>query len=79
LTSPNASNGEIVVASFLSGEALTTPAGFTALDTVAFNGAVTTDYGVYFEPSAQASTSVTAPGLGLLTGWGTLALEINHA
>ena len=36
------------------------------------------DYGVYFNSSAQTSTSITAPGLGLGTGWGTIALEIKH-
>ena len=78
LTTPNTSNGEFVIASFLANAAITTPPGFTAVDSMATGSNGGEDYGVYFNSSAQASTSITAPGLGLFTGWGTIALEINH-
>ena len=77
LSTPNAANGEIILASFLANAAFTTPAGFSALESFSTGSNGGENYGVYFNSSAQASTSITSGGLGL--GWGTIALELNHA
>ena len=78
LSTPNSADTEVVLVSFLANAAITTPTGFTKLDETATGSNGGEDYGVYFTGSAQASTKISAPGLGLLTGWGTIALEINH-
>jgi hypothetical protein len=77
LTSSNAADAEIVVASYMANAALTTPAGFTALDTLQTGSNGGECYGLYFSPSAQTSTSISSSSEGL--GWGTIAIEINHA
>jgi hypothetical protein len=77
LSGPDTSNGEIVVASYLANASLTTPSGFTALDTFKTGSNGGENYGVYFNASAQSVTSVTSGGLGL--GWGTIGLELKHA
>ncbi len=79
LTSPGTSSGELVLASFIADAAITAPAGFTTVDTIATASNGGEDFGVYFTPTAQTSTTVPVPGLGLLTGWGSLALEIPRA
>jgi hypothetical protein len=77
LTAPNASNGELVLVSYLANAAITTPTGFTAVDTFTTGSNGGESYGVYFKSSAQSSTSASSASLGL--GWGTIAIEINHA
>jgi hypothetical protein len=77
LESANATNAEIVVASYMANATLTAPAGFTALDTFQTGSNGGECYGLYFSPSAQTSTSVGSSSEGL--GWGTIAIEINHA
>ena len=77
LSSPNAANGEMILVSYMANAALTTPAGFSALESFSTGANGGENYGVYFSSSAQASTSITSGGLGL--GSGTIALELNHA
>jgi hypothetical protein len=76
LASPNGANGEVVLVSYLANATLTTPAGFTALDTIQTGSNGGENYGLYFNSSAQASTSISSSSLG--NGWGTIAIEINH-
>ena len=77
LESPNAANAELLMVSYMANASLTTPHGFTALDTLQTGSNGGECYGLYFSASAQASTSVSSSGLGL--GWGTIAIEINRA
>jgi len=76
LNSPDTKDGEVVLVSYLTNASLTTPPGFTALDTISTGSNGGENYGVYFSSSAQASTSITSGGLGL--GWGTIAIELTH-
>jgi hypothetical protein len=78
LTTPSSSDPEIVLVSFLVNAQITTPTGFTKLDGIATGSNGGEGYGVYFTASARTSTAINAPGLGALTGWGTIAIEINH-
>lgn len=77
LTSPTTLNGELVLASFLKNAAITTPTGFTPVDTMSTGSAGGMDFGLYFNTAAQATTTITSPDS--TKGWGTVALEINHA
>jgi hypothetical protein len=79
LASPSASDGELVFVSFLANQAITTPNGFTKLDAVSMGTNGGQDLGLYYTSAPKASTTVGAPGLGLLTGWGSIALELSHA
>jgi hypothetical protein len=79
LTAPSATSGELILASFAANAAVTSPAGFTTLDSFATGSNGGENYGVFFSSTAQATTTVPAPGLGLLTGWGTLAIELTRA
>jgi hypothetical protein len=76
LSSPDTGDGEVVLVSYLANASLTTPPGFTTLDTISTGSNGGENYGVYFSSSAQASTSISSGGLGL--GWGTIAIELTH-
>jgi hypothetical protein len=76
LSSPSASDGEIVLASYMANASLTTPSGFTALDTISTGSNGGESYGVYFTASAQGSASISSSASGL--GWGTVAIELAH-
>jgi large repetitive protein len=76
LTTPSASDGEIVIVGAAGDPtSLSTPTGWTQFP---FQRGSTQAYGAasYFGPSAQSSTTFT---LGTSQKWGTVALDIRHS
>lgn len=75
LTSPSSLNGQIVVVAVAGQQTITVPSGFTQIDYLKGGQGGGFASGVYFNPSAQASSSFTLNGS---KAWGTITIEINH-
>ncbi|HZO34542.1 MAG TPA: HD domain-containing phosphohydrolase [Gaiellaceae bacterium] len=76
LAAPDSTNGEILMVTFRHNKPISPPLGFGTIDTFMTGSAGGDTYGVYFNQSAQASTTIVAPGGG---GWGTIAIELQHS
>jgi hypothetical protein len=76
LAAPDPASGELLLVSFQADKPITPPLGFGTVDAFKTGSNGGEDYGVFFNPSAQPSTTVTAPAV---KGWGTIALELAHA
>jgi hypothetical protein len=76
LTSPDSANGELLMVAFRQNKPIVPPLGFGTVDAFQSGSAGGDSYGVFFDQSAQPSTTIIAPGGG---GWGTIALELAHS
>ena len=79
LASPDPANGEVLVVAFRRDKPISPPFGFGTVDSYRSGSDGGDSYGVFFSPSAHASTTILAPGGGGNGGWGTIAIELNHS
>lgn len=76
LVAPDPANGELLLVAFQADKPIAPPLGFGTIDAFKTGSNGGEDYSVFFDQSAHASTTVTAPAV---KGWGTIAIELAHA